>query len=49
MIEVDRVGLEIVVAIGCRGVDVFVDLAGVKRCVVVIADGEGNYVGSRML
>ena len=43
------VGLQNVVAIGCRGVDVFVRLAGVKWCVVVIADGEGNDVGSRWL
>jgi hypothetical protein len=45
VVDVDGVGLQNVVAIGCRGVDVFVDLAGVKRRVVVIADGEGNGVG----
>ena len=49
MVEVDGVGFENIAAIGCRGVDVFVDLAGVKRCVVVIADGEGDGVDSRGL
>jgi hypothetical protein len=49
MVEVDGVGLEDVAAVGCRGVDVFVDFAGVERCVVVIADGEGDGVGSRRL
>jgi hypothetical protein len=49
MVEVDGVGLQNVAAIGCSGVDVFVDLAGVKRCVVVVADGEGNDIGSRWL
>ena len=49
MVEVDGFGLENVAAIGCRGVDICVDLAGVKRCVVVIADGEGDDVGSRGL
>ncbi len=49
MVEVDGFGLANVATIVCRGVDVFVDLAGVKRCVVVIADGEGYDVGSRGL
>ena len=49
MVEVDGVGLQTVVANACRGVDVFVNLAGVKRCVVEVADGEGNDVGSRWL
>ena len=49
MIEVDRVGLEDNVSVSCCGVDVLVDFAGVERCVVVIADGERDYVGSRML
>ena len=49
MVEVDGVGLEDVAAVGCRGVDVSVDFAGVERCVVVIADGEGDDVGSRKL
>ena len=31
MIEVDRVGLQDVDAIGCSGVDILVDLAGIKR------------------
>ena len=49
MVEVYRVGLENVVAVGCRGVDIFVDFAGVERCVMVIADGERDGVGSRSL
>ena len=49
MVEVDGVGLQNVVAIGSREVDVFVNLAGVKRCLVVMADGEGNDVGSSWL
>ena len=49
MVEAYGVGLENVVAVGCRGVDIFVDFAGVERCVVVIADGEGDGVGSRKL
>jgi hypothetical protein len=47
MVEVDGFGLEDVVAVGCHGVDVFVDFAVVERCVVVIADGEGDDVGGR--
>ncbi len=49
VVEVDGVGLEDIGAVGCRGVDVFVGFAGVERCVVVIADGEGDGVGSRRL
>ena len=40
MVEVDGVFLEDVVAVGCRGVYVLVEFAGV----VVVADGEGNRV-----
>ncbi len=40
------VGLDNVVAVGCRGVDVFFDFSGVERCHMVIADGEGDDVGS---
>jgi hypothetical protein len=46
VVEVDRVGLKDVDAVGCSGVDVLVDLAGIKRYVVVVADGERNDVGS---
>ena len=49
MVEVDGVSLQNFGAIGCSGVDVFVNLAGVKRCVVVVADGEGDDVGGRWL
>ncbi len=45
----DGVGLKYVGAIIRSGIDVFVDLACVKRCVVVIADGEENDVGSQLL
>ncbi len=44
MVEVDGVGLEYVGVVGCGGVYVFVDLAGIERCVVVVANGEGNDV-----
>jgi hypothetical protein len=46
MVEVDGVGLENIVAVGYRGVDVFVDFAGVERCVMVIAGSEEDDVGS---
>ena len=46
MVEVDRVSLKDVDAVGCSWVDVLVDLTGIERCVVVVADGEGNDVGS---
>ena len=46
MVEVYGVGLENVVAVGCCGVEVFVDFSGVERCVMVIADGEGDGVGA---
>ncbi len=49
MVEVDGVNLENVAAVGCHGVDFFVNFAGVERCVVVVADGEGDGVGSRRL
>ncbi len=49
MIEVDGVSVENFVAIGCRRVDVFVDFAGVEWGVMVVADGEGDYVKSRWL
>ncbi len=45
MVEVDRVDLKYVGAVGCGGIDVLVDLADIKRCVVVVADGERNDVG----
>ncbi len=47
MVDVDEVGLQNIVAVGCRGVEVVVELAGVERCVVVISNGDGNDVGSR--
>ncbi len=46
MVEVDGVGLEYVGVVGCGGVYVLVDLAGIGRCVVVVADGKENDVGS---
>ena len=49
MVEVDRVGLKDVDAVGCSWVDVLVDLAGIERCVVVVADGDGDGVGGRWL
>ena len=44
MVEVDAVDLKDVGAVCWSGVDVLVDLAGIKRCVVVFADGEGDDV-----
>ena len=49
MVEVYGVGLKNFVAVGCRGVDTFVDFAGAERCVMIIANGEGGGVGSRRL
>ena len=49
MVEVDRVGLKYVGAVGCGGIDVLVDLAGIEWCVMVVANGEGNDVGSLWL
>ena len=49
MIKVYGVGLENAVAVGCHGVDIFVEFARVERCVMVIANGEGDGVGSRRL
>ena len=40
MVEVYGFGFEDVVPVGCRGVDVFVEFAGVERSVIEIADGE---------
>ncbi len=45
VVEVDRVGLKDVDAVGSSGIDVIVDFAGIERCVVVIADGKGDGVG----
>jgi hypothetical protein len=46
MVEVYGVGLENAVAVGCCGVDICANFAGVERCVMVIADGEGDGVGA---
>jgi len=47
--EVYGVGLNNVVAVGCRVVDIFVEFAGVERSIMVIANGEGGGVSSRRL
>jgi hypothetical protein len=49
VVEVDGVKVKNVVAIGCRGVEVFVDFAGVERGAMVVADGEGDDVSGRRL
>ena len=49
MVKVYGAGLENVVTVGCRGVDIVVDFEGIERCVVLIADGERDGVGSRRL
>ena len=49
MVEVDGFGVQDVGVVGCRGVDVIVDFAGVEGGVVVIADGEGDGVRDRRL
>ena len=49
VVEVDGVGIEYVIAICCRGVDVLVEFAGVEGGVVVTADGEGEGVESGRL
>ena len=45
MVEVNRVGLEDVVAVGRSGVNIFVYFTGVEWRSVVVADGEGDRVG----
>ncbi len=45
VVEVDGVDLEDVVAVDCRGVDVFTELSGIELSVVKVADGEGNLYG----
>ena len=49
MVDVYGVGLEDDVAVGYRGVDNFIDFAGVERSVVEVADGEGDSVRCRWL
>ena len=49
VVEVDGVSIKDVVAVGCHGVDVLVEFAGVEGGVVVSADGEGDGVGSGRL
>ncbi len=49
MVEVYWAGLENVVAVSCRRVDMFVEFAGVARSVMVTANGERDGVGSRRL
>jgi hypothetical protein len=49
VVEVDRIGLEDVDAVGCGGVDVLVDLSSIEWRVVVFADGDGDGVGGRWL
>ncbi len=49
MVEVDGVGVNNDVAVGCHGVDVFVDLTGVEEGVMVVADSEGDDVSGRRL
>ena len=44
VVEVDGVSVEDVGAVGCCGIDVLVVFAGVERGIVVVADGEGDYV-----
>ena len=48
-VEVDGVSVETVDADGYRGVEIFVDFAGVEWGVVVIAHGEGDDVSSPWL
>ena len=50
MVEIYGVGFENVAAVGHRGVDIFVvSTTGVDRSVMVIANDEGDCVGSRRL
>ena len=47
--EVDGVGVKDVVAIGCCGLHVLVEFAGVEGGVVVVAESEGDMVRGRRL
>ena len=44
MVEVDRVCVEDVVSVDCRGVYLLVEFVGVEGGVVVVADSEENRV-----
>ena len=44
VVEVDVILFKDIVAIHCSGVDVLVELAGVERGAVKVADGEGYCV-----
>ena len=45
MVDVDGVGLKYVGVVICGGVYVLVDPGSIERCVVLVANGEGNDVG----
>ena len=49
MVEVDRISLQDVDAVGCGRVDVLIDLSGIEWRVVVVADGDGDGVCGRWL
>ncbi len=49
MVEVDRVCFEDIGAVGCGGVYVLVNLAGIEWRVMVVADGDRDGVGGRWL
>jgi hypothetical protein len=44
MVEVDGLCVEDVVTVGCHGVYVLVEFAGVEGGVVIVPDGEGDNV-----
>ncbi len=49
VVEVDRVNIQDVCADGRCGVNFLVDLSGIERCVMVVADGDGYGVDGRRL
>ena len=49
VVEVDRVSIQDVGAVGRSRVNILVDLSGVERCVMIVADGDGYGVGGRRL
>ncbi len=49
VVEVNRVRIQDVGAVGRSRVNFLVNLSGVERCVMVVADGDGYGVGGRRL
>jgi hypothetical protein len=47
MVNVEEVDIKDILAVDCRRVDFFIELSGIERGVMKVADGEGDGVGGR--